>query len=302
MIYILNLGIIPRSTDFKKFFQERVKDMKEYYKIGEISSLYNIGTDSLRYYEELGILKPQRDSNGYRMYSINDIRTLNILRELRSIGFSMKDIKEHLTDFDLAKTTELFRDAIKTIDKKQAQLSALKAQLSERIDEIEKHTSILSQCGKINLIDLPERRILRLSENVIRDDDLDFVIKKLQAEYEDQLYIIGNGDIGATIPIHWLREGAYGHFDSAFYIVSDDEEYDALLPAGQYMTMTVRGSYRQMADRWKELLDYADAHFMTVKSDGIEIYIIDNHDTSNEEEYITQLQICAESACKKTAP
>ena len=43
--------------------------MKEYYKIGEISALYNIGADSLRYYEELGILKPKRDSNGYRMYS-----------------------------------------------------------------------------------------------------------------------------------------------------------------------------------------------------------------------------------------
>ena len=34
--------------------------MKEYYKIGEISKLYNIGTDSLRYYEEVGILKPKR--------------------------------------------------------------------------------------------------------------------------------------------------------------------------------------------------------------------------------------------------
>ncbi len=75
--------------------------MKEYYKIGEISKLYSIGTDSLRYYEEIGILKPKRDDNGYRMYSINDIRTLNILRELRSIGFSMAEIKEHLADFNL---------------------------------------------------------------------------------------------------------------------------------------------------------------------------------------------------------
>ena len=75
--------------------------MKEYYKIGEISKLYNIGADSLRYYEEAGILKPRRDENGYRMYSINDIRTLNILRELRSIGFSLNEIKAHLADFDL---------------------------------------------------------------------------------------------------------------------------------------------------------------------------------------------------------
>lgn len=46
--------------------------MKKYYKIGEISKLYSISPDSLRYYEDLGILKPKRDVNGYRMYSIND--------------------------------------------------------------------------------------------------------------------------------------------------------------------------------------------------------------------------------------
>ena len=34
--------------------------MKEFFKIGEISKLYHIGTDSLRYYEELGILTPKR--------------------------------------------------------------------------------------------------------------------------------------------------------------------------------------------------------------------------------------------------
>lgn len=34
--------------------------MKNYYKINEISKLYNIGVDSIRYYEELGILHPKR--------------------------------------------------------------------------------------------------------------------------------------------------------------------------------------------------------------------------------------------------
>lgn len=82
--------------------------MKKYYKIGEISKLYSISPDSLRYYEDLGILKPKRDVNGYRMYSINDIWTLNILRELRTIGFSMEQIKEHLLSYDLKSTLGLF--------------------------------------------------------------------------------------------------------------------------------------------------------------------------------------------------
>ena len=111
--------------------------MKEYYKIGEISNLYNIGTDSLRYYEEMGILHPKRDDNGYRMYSINDIRKLNIIRELRSIGFSINEIKAHLADFNLQKTKELFIKAIDTIDEKICQLEQLRNQLAERVEDID---------------------------------------------------------------------------------------------------------------------------------------------------------------------
>lgn len=113
--------------------------MKEYYKIGEISALYGIGTDSLRYYEEIGILKPHRDNNGYRMYGIGDIRTLNILRDLRTIGFSMEEIKNHLADFDLAKTLALFQQEISVIDEKMLTLQNLKSQLTDRISEIESH-------------------------------------------------------------------------------------------------------------------------------------------------------------------
>ena len=61
--------------------------MKHYYRIGEISRLYGVGPDSLRYYEELGILKPHRGENNYRMYHIHDLWRLNVIRDLRSLDF-----------------------------------------------------------------------------------------------------------------------------------------------------------------------------------------------------------------------
>ena len=63
--------------------------MKKFFKIGEISKLYGIGVDSIRYYEEIGIIKPERSESGYRHYSIHDIWRLNVIRDLRSIGFSV---------------------------------------------------------------------------------------------------------------------------------------------------------------------------------------------------------------------
>lgn len=70
------------------------------------------------------------------MYSVGDIRTLNVLRELRSIGFPMKDIKAHLKDFNVQQTLDMFAEAIERIDRRQEELELLKKNVSERIDEI----------------------------------------------------------------------------------------------------------------------------------------------------------------------
>lgn len=70
--------------------------MKDYYKINEIARLYGIGVDSLRYYEKLGILKPRRDTNGYRLYNLKDMYKLNVIRDLRRLDFSMQQIKDYL--------------------------------------------------------------------------------------------------------------------------------------------------------------------------------------------------------------
>ena len=80
--------------------------MKQYFKIGEISKLYQIGVDSLRYYEELGLLTPKRGKNGYRLYRLDDIWRLNVIRDLRGLGFSMERIREYLTNRSID-TTEL---------------------------------------------------------------------------------------------------------------------------------------------------------------------------------------------------
>ena len=269
--------------------------MKEYYKIGEIATLYGIGTDSLRYYEELGILKPRRDVNGYRMYSISDIRTLNILRELRSIGFSMQEIKEHLRDFNVEKTLALFRREVKAIEEKISQLDTLKIHLNDRIEEMESHLNAGFIFNQPRLLKLPPRKILKLSEDVYRDEDLDFVLKELQKKNQDQLYIIGNGDMGAVIPLDCIEQGGYGRFSAVFCRVEDGEDFDEIIPEGTYLSTTIKGSYKKIPRAWNHLFTYLHDNSLTADGDPMEFYIIDNHDTNMEDEYITGLQVKVKS-------
>lgn len=110
--------------------------MKHYYRIGEISSLYNISSDSLRYYEELGILKPKRGENNYRMYHIHDIWRLNVIRDLRELGFSMERIREYLNNRSLAGTEALLQEELTVIEEKMQSLDALKTNIEDRLETL----------------------------------------------------------------------------------------------------------------------------------------------------------------------
>ena len=47
--------------------------MKQYFKIEKFTNCIKLGVDSIRYYEEIGLIQPERSESGYRHYSIHDI-------------------------------------------------------------------------------------------------------------------------------------------------------------------------------------------------------------------------------------
>ena len=76
-----------------------------------------------------------------------------------------------------------------------------------------------------------------------------------------------------------------------FSVPPKKDDFDAVLPAGQHLCLTVKGSYRTIPAAWTDLFAYADVHQLNPIGDPMELYIIDNHDTNDEGEYITQLQV-----------
>ena len=110
--------------------------MKRYYKIGEIAALYSVSPDSLRYYEEIGLLTPRRDANGYRMYSIEDIWRLNVIRDMLKLDFPTGQIKEYLGAHTLASTQALLQREKEAVDARIAELQAIRAGIEAREGEI----------------------------------------------------------------------------------------------------------------------------------------------------------------------
>ena len=265
--------------------------MKDYYKIGEISKIYGIGRDSLMYYEDIGILKPFRDKNGYRMYKLSDIWRLNLIKELRSLNFPMKKIKEYLDDRNIESTKEILNKEIILIDEKIEELLSYKENIMKRLDTISYELKNL-KLYEIDLVYINKRKALELNANITKDEEFDFLIQKLQKDYENRFTILGNNNIGSSFCLDKIKQGIYNEFKSVFCFLEDEEEiYNIIFNEGYYLTLTYKGEYKNNKHHINKMFKYIEEKGYKIISDPIEIYKIDIHETEDINEFVTEIQI-----------
>lgn len=63
-------------------------------KTKELEKRLGITKDTLRFYEKEGLIKPSRDDNGYRHYSEEDVRIIQMIMFFRSIEFTIDEIRQ----------------------------------------------------------------------------------------------------------------------------------------------------------------------------------------------------------------
>ncbi|MCG8360119.1 MAG: Cu(I)-responsive transcriptional regulator [Kiloniellales bacterium] len=68
--------------------------------IGEAERRCGLPAKTIRYYEEIGLVVPERRDNGYRDYDEPGVRKLQFLQRARSLGFSVQDCRALLSLYD----------------------------------------------------------------------------------------------------------------------------------------------------------------------------------------------------------
>ncbi|MDU4861107.1 MAG: MerR family transcriptional regulator [Terrisporobacter othiniensis] len=264
---------------------------RKYYKTGELSKIYKLGRDSIKYYEKLGLLNPTRDTNSYRMYTIKDICNLNLIRELRTLDFSMQRIKEYIENRNIETTRKMLSEEIDLIEKKVEVLNSHKDSLSKRLSSIDKcieHTTF----NRIELLYMTKRKALTVDSNESFAENNDYLIQKLSDKFEDKFYVLGNSNFGAVFDSKSISNGIYNYYKHTFCLLDEDaSDYNFVLDEGYYVTYTYKGDYNQYEQVFEMLYKFIEINKYTILGDPIEIYKIDVYETSLEDEYVTQVQI-----------
>lgn len=103
------------------------------YTVQKLGKLAGVSTRTLRYYDELGILKPEKiNSSGYRIYGPKEVDRLQQILFYRELGVSLETIKEIISSPLFDETSALKKHREKLIEKRK-QLEMLIANVEKTI-------------------------------------------------------------------------------------------------------------------------------------------------------------------------
>lgn len=98
--------------------------------ISEVAKMFDVSARTIRYYEEIGLLKPVRSSANQRLFPKSEVAKLKLIARGKRYGFSLEEIKEMVLLFDKDRTGK--RQLKRTIEYGEQRLT----DLDERIKEL----------------------------------------------------------------------------------------------------------------------------------------------------------------------
>ena len=263
--------------------------MKSHFTIGEISKLYGIGADSIRYYEELGLIAPTRNQNRYRNYSIKDIWRMNVIRDLRSLDFTIEQIRNYFTSHSVDSTISELQNSLFEISTRIDRLQKIERNVEKRLEAMEYAKKL--PIGVIELTEFTQRSCHEIQQPFSSDEEMDILLKQLLNRINSNLHIIGNNNIGARIDPHALSQGDFNHYKGVFILDESNEDTNGFIEGGDYLTIRYNGSSQCRNTFIPLLTDHAGKHGMRASGEVIELIIVDIHEAGDYSEHITEIQM-----------
>ena len=99
--------------------------------IKEVAEISRLPAKTIRFYEDIGLIKPGRAGNGYRDFSERDAHKLAFIGRARSLGFTVEDCRTLLSLYEdhhraSAEVKQIAEDHLRRVEVKIAELQALR--------------------------------------------------------------------------------------------------------------------------------------------------------------------------------
>lgn len=259
-------------------------------KIGDFSRLSRVSIRMLRYYDEVGLLKPDKvdEFTGYRYYSEEQLLIIGKINALRDMGFGVNAIAEVLKSNNPKEIEQIFQiqkaQLLEEADIISHRIRFLDTALERlRKDEIMKYDCIIKQ--------MPERYVASVRKVIPKYEEEGRLWHVLfsetaksgmlpcgpaMAKLHDKEYKESDVDVEVQIEV----KGKYENTENVTFFTE---------PEITVASATFKGSYDQFSDVYASLAAWVSENGYEFAGPMIDVYHVGPNTTQNPDEFVTEI-------------
>jgi DNA-binding transcriptional MerR regulator/effector-binding domain-containing protein len=264
--------------------------------IGEFSKICGVSTKTLRYYAEIGLMNPDEinSENGYRYYSIQQLKKMIFINRLKSYHFSLDEIKAIL-EWEEDQSEEklvsaLLRKQREMYEKRNALDYTIK-QLNHDLSKMEQGIPVMSYLDNIEvqLVETQPIHILSLRQMMTSDDYATGYGKYFSKLYEriatEKLTLLGT-----PMTIYHSPEFNPAGNDTEFALpVAEAVQGTRDLPGGLCAKSVCKGPYSELTAVYARLREWVENEGYELVRSPYEDYVTAPDQASVPEKLVTEV-------------
>ncbi|WP_238948531.1 MerR family transcriptional regulator [Clostridium sp. YIM B02569] len=265
------------------------------YTIGQFSKIGRVSTKTLRYYDEINLLKPMyvdRDTQ-YRYYAYEQVLKLLSISELKEYGLKLEEIKAIMDKEDADLLKKFLQDKIAEINKEVQNSLKLKNSIEQKIKKIELGCSIM-EAKKDLKVELKDRKsLIVISRRTITSmSNISSVIGKVFEDifrmnlkpsgpvmtiyHDKQEFDVENADCEVCVPVNSR-------------VNTEKNENIKELAGGLVASTTFIGPYSRLGEAYAKVVKWIEDNGYKYNGAPFDIYLTGPQSVKSPEEFVTEV-------------
>ena len=284
------------------------------YTIGEMAKICGISARQLRYYDQIGVIRPnyRNPDNGYRYYTEDQIELLFFLNELKKTGISNDSIQRLFINRNIE---QLVQELQINLDQVEHEIQESFARYRNIVNTLVLHTKSLAYINGQDAIDSEEYRqywvsIIKIPECKIvyqeyeddmnhadRNEYINRVVSLTQLSdsmklmtSEPKLFIREHSNIDDLIK---GKQGKKGKYTFARQIlgtdIPDSENIKSFGGRNAICTINIGPPATTVHEAYEIIKRWANDHDTEISDTTIEEYMVDTFSSMDEERFVTRV-------------
>jgi DNA-binding transcriptional MerR regulator/effector-binding domain-containing protein len=265
--------------------------------IGEFSKICEVSTKTLRYYDEIGLIHPDQinPENGYRYYSISQLKTMLYINRLKSYHFSLEEIKEILLEGEADQSEEKLRFALhrkrREIQEKLNAYEYTLKQMNQDILNLEQGIHLMSYLDdiEVQLVETGSTNILYMRQ-MMSSDDYALGYGRYYSRLYEKIAREKLTLVGTPMTIYHSSEFNPAGNDTEFALpIKEAVKGTRDLCGGLCARSVLKGAYSNLTSVYAKLREWVENEGYALTQSPYEVYVTDPYQALTAEELVTEV-------------